>query len=69
MSQGYNYPRFDAYVADGTEAAEFGAFPNHLHAGDAAPDAVLTALDSGRPERLSERWRRKTVVMEFGSFT
>jgi hypothetical protein len=65
----YNYERFDAYVADGGEEADFSAFPNSLHVGDAAPDAVLTALDSGRQERLSDRWRTKTVVMEFGSFT
>lgn len=65
----YNYERFDAYVADGGEEAEFAAFPNHLHVGGQAPDAVLTALDSGRPERLSDRWRTRTVVMEFGSFT
>jgi hypothetical protein len=65
----YNYEHFDAYVAGGDEEAEFAAFPNRLHAGDAAPDAVLTALYSGRQERLSERWRTKAVVVEFGSFT
>jgi hypothetical protein len=65
----YNYERFDAYVARGGEEAEFAAFPNHLHVGEQAPDAVLTALDGGRPERLSDRWRSRTVVLEFGSFT
>jgi hypothetical protein len=65
----YNYERFDTYVADGGEEAEFAAFPNRLHVGDPAPDAVLTALDSGRQERLAGRWRTRTVVIEFGSFT
>lgn len=65
----YNYEHFDAYVASGAEAAEFAAFRDHLHVGEPAPDAILTGLDNGRPERLSDRWRARTVVMEFGSFT
>jgi hypothetical protein len=65
----YNYEHFDTYVEAGGEAAEFDAFPDHLHAGDHAPDAVLVRLEDGRPERLSERWRAKPVVVEFGSFT
>jgi hypothetical protein len=68
MPVSYNYEHFDAYVAEGGEAAEFAAFPNHRHVGEQAPDAVLTALDGGQ-ERLSDRWRTRTVVMEFGSFT
>lgn len=64
----YNYECFDTYAAQGEES-EFAAFPNHLHVGEPAPDAVLTALGSGRQERLSDRWRARTVVMEFGSFT
>ena len=65
----YNYKHFDAYVEAGEEAAEFGAFADHLHVGEPAPDVTLTRLDDGQPVRLSERWRQRTVVMEFGSFT
>jgi hypothetical protein len=65
----YNYQRFDAYVEDGGERKEFAAFPDHLHAGSAAPDAMLARLDDGATERLSNRWRRHAVVVEFGSYT
>ena len=65
----YNYEHFDDCVADGSEAREFAAFPDHLHVGDPAPDATVMRLDDGRTERLSDRWRRRMVVAEFGSFT
>jgi hypothetical protein len=64
----YNYERFDAYVKSGVDEREFGAFPNLLHAGENAPDGELTLLDGGRV-RLSELWRERGVVLEFGSFT
>ena len=65
----YNYDRFDEYVKSGTELAEFSAFPNHLHAGDPAPDALLTRLDDEGTVRLSDLWAERNVVLEFGSFT
>lgn len=65
----YNYARFDEYVESGQESADFSAFPNHLHAGEAAPDFTALHLDDGHPVRLSGVWRRKNVVLEFGSFT
>lgn len=65
---GYNYEKFDTYVETGPEAEEFGRFANVLHAGERAPDGDLTALD-GSPARLSGLWRRRGVVLEFGSFT
>lgn len=68
MSASYNYERFDEYVETGVDEREFGAFPNLLHAGERAPDGVLTLLD-GERVRLSELWRRNGVVLEFGSFT
>lgn len=64
----YNYRRFDHYVRDGHEAVEFGAFPDHLHVGDPAPSFEVTTLDGDRFD-LAERWRRRDVVLEFGSFT
>ena len=65
----YNYERFDAYVAGGAEQREFAAFPDHLHAGDQAPEISGVLLDDRNHLALSEVWRRRTVVVEFGSFT
>ena len=65
----YNYEHFDQCVEDGSEAREFAAFRDHLHVGGPAPDAAATRLDDGHREQLSDRWRRRAVVMEFGSFT
>lgn len=65
----YNYATFDGYVEAGGDIEEFGAFPGHLHAGDPAPDAMLTALDDGADVSLSGLWKRQNVVVEFGSFT
>ncbi len=69
ISDSYNYERFDRYVEDGREAREFAAFPNHLHAGDAAPEISGLLLDDNTDLALSDIWRRRTVVVEFGSFT
>jgi len=62
------YKHFDDRVADGSEAREFAAFPEHLHVGGPAPDATVTRLGDGQRKR-SDRGGRRTVVMEFGSFT
>ena len=66
----YNYERFDVYVESGQDEREFGAFPNSLHAGERAPapDGELQLLD-GERVRLSELWRERGIVLEFGSFT
>jgi hypothetical protein len=66
---GYNYERFDAYVESGEDEREFVAFPNMLHAGERAPDGELTLLLDGGRVRMSELWRQRPVVLEFGSFT
>ena len=39
-----------------------------LHAGERAPDGELTVLDGERAS-LSELWRERGIVLEFGSFT
>jgi hypothetical protein len=65
----YNYAHFDEYVASGAEEREFSAWPNLLHAGDAAPEIAGTLLDDGTELALSSVWRQRTVVVEFGSFT
>jgi hypothetical protein len=64
----YNYERFDVYVESGEDEREFGRFPNILHAGERAPDGELTVLGDSKV-RLSELWRRRGLVLEFGSFT
>ena len=68
VSPTYNYERFDVYVESGQDEREFGAFPNMLHAGERAPDGELTVLDGERAS-LSELWRERGIVLEFGSFT
>ena len=68
MSSAYNYERFDEYVESGADEREFGAFPNMLHAGERPPDGELQQLD-GERVRLSELWRERGIVLEFGSFT
>ncbi len=65
----YNYATFDGYVDGGHEQREFAAWPDHLHAGELAPDILGTALDDGTEVALSSIWKRRTVVVEFGSFT
>ena len=67
--ESYNYATFDGYVATGADAHEFAAWPNLLHVGEFAPDIVATSLDSGEQVALSSIWKRRSVVVEFGSFT
>ena len=65
----YNYVHFDAYVEQGGEQDEFGAFANRLHAGERAPGFEVVRLDDGAVLDVADLWRRRDVVMEFGSFT
>lgn len=65
----YNYETFDGYVRSGEEQREFAAWPNLLHAGQPAPEITGSLLDGGSELRLSSVWKRRNVVVEFGSFT
>jgi hypothetical protein len=65
----YNYPRFDEYVAAGGDVADEAAFRQAPRAGQRAADFTLPRLGDSAPVRLSELWRAKPLVMEFGSFT
>ena len=65
----YNYASFDDYVSTGADEREFGAWPDLLHVGGQAPDIVATSLDTGEQVALSSIWKRRSVVVEFGSFT
>jgi len=64
----YNYPHFDNYVANGGDMADEAAFWASPRAGQRAPDFTLPRL-GGPGVRLSDLWRSKPLVMEFGSFT
>ena len=65
----YNYPRFDDYVASGEDRADEAAFWASPRAGQRAPDFTLARLGDGAGVRLSDLWRSRPVVLEFGSFT
>jgi hypothetical protein len=65
----YNYPRFDEYVAAGGDVADEAAFWASPQAGQRAPDFTLPRLGDGAGVRLSDLWRSRPLVMEFGSFT
>jgi hypothetical protein len=62
--EGYNYATFEA-----SEDAVFPGFRNALPVGSAAPDIAVTVADSGLPARLSDYWRERDLVIEFGSLT
>jgi hypothetical protein len=65
----YNYAHFDDYVAGGQDQADEGAFWASPPAGQRAPDFTLLRLGDGTDVRLSDLWRSRPLVMEFGSFT
>jgi hypothetical protein len=47
---------------------DFDAFAGRPHAGERAPDIMLTGLD-GNEVALSSLWRANHLVLEFGSYT
>lgn len=60
--EAYNYA---AFVGDD----KFLDFRTVLPVGTAAPDVTLTLLDTDQPVRLSDYWRERDVLIEFGSLT
>ena len=66
---GYNYAHFDDDVAAGDDAADEAAFWASPRAGQRAPDFTLPRLGDGADVTISDLWRSKPLVMEFGSFT
>lgn len=65
----YNYAHFDQHIAEGGEQEMTVAFRETFRAGQRAGDFPLHSLDDAARVRLSELWRSKPLVMEFGSFT
>lgn len=69
VMDGYNYIYFDRHVAAGADEQDEAAFRVSPRAGEQAEDFTLTRLDDGAQVNLSDLWRSKPLVMEFGSFT
>jgi hypothetical protein len=65
----YNYVHFDEHVAAGADRGDEAAFRSSLRAGQRAAELTLLRLDDGAQVALSQLWRSKPLVMEFGSFT
>jgi hypothetical protein len=65
----YNYPYFDAYVAESGDLADEAAFWRSAAAGQRAEDFSLPRFGDEALVSLSGLWRTKPLVMEFGSFT
>ena len=61
----YNYSTFDMVA----EEPHFAAFPNLLHVGERAPDAVLEDLETGEMIGLRSLAASGVAILEFGSFT
>ena len=57
----YNYSDF--------VGSDFLPFRTHLPVGSPAPDFQATLLETGRPVRLSDYWKRSDLLIEFGSLT
>jgi hypothetical protein len=53
----------------GGDVADEAAFWASPRAGQPAPDFTLPRLGDGAQVRLSDLWRSKPLVIEFGSFS
>jgi hypothetical protein len=60
--EAYNYCAFE-----GQE--DFVGFRTLLQVGSRAPDFPAILLETGEPVKLSDYWRERDVVIEFGSHT
>lgn len=58
----YNYSRFEGQ-------GDFESFPLGPRVGSLAPDFSAILLETGQAVRLSDYWRERDVLVEFGSFT
>lgn len=65
----YNYPHFDQHIAEDGEYEAQAAFRDSVRAGQRAENFRLVRLDDEAEVALSDLWRAKPLVMEFGSFT
>jgi len=58
----YNYAAFGG-------SDQFLAFRTILPVGSTAPDFTATLLETGQLVQLSDYWRERDVLIEFGSLT
>ena len=58
----YNYAVFEGQ-------GDYETFPTSFQAGAEAPDFTATLLDTGEQVKLSDYWRERDVLIEFGSYT
>jgi len=61
-SDPYNYTVFEA-------KEDFVRFRTILQVGSPAPDFTAALLETGQPVRLSDYWRERDVLVEYGSLT
>jgi hypothetical protein len=64
--EAYNYAHF---VLDENEQRGFAEFRTLMHAGGPAPDGELVDARTEQRVTLSSLWKRKHLILEFGSFT
>jgi hypothetical protein len=57
----YNYSEF--------VGSDFVPFRTHLPAGSSAPDFQAILLETGKPVRISDYWKKGDLLVEFGSLT
>ena len=62
QEESYNYAAFA-----GTD--DFLGFRAVLPVGSVAPDFAATLAEDGQPVRLSDYWRDRDLLVEFGSLT
>ena len=67
MSEQHEIEAYNYSVFEGLE--DFLGFRSLLQVGAQAPDFPATLLETGKPVRLSDYWRERDVVIEFGSHT
>ena len=58
----YNYAVFEGQ-------GDYETFPTPLNALSQAPDASAILRDTGQSVQLSNYWRERDVLIEFGSYT
>ncbi len=58
----YNYTTFEGQ-------GDFDSFPSGPRVGSLAPDFTAILLETGQQVRLSDYWRERDVLVEFGSYT
>lgn len=58
----YNYTVFKGQ-------GDFESFPAKVPVGSVAPDISAVLLETGQTVQLSDYWRERDVLVEFGSYT